>query len=153
MATTPITVLIADPKPAIRATCRRILQPGKGVRVVGEARNGLETIAAAIKLKPSILLLDVSLSSGAGASLLPIICKKSPKTRVILLTGFLTPEARVLKALSFGARGYFNKKVLQKFLAKAVRVVALGEVWVPRKMVAKIIDLLTTFTLKPTRTT
>ena len=148
MATTAITVLIADPKPAVRATCLRILQSEKGARVVGEARNRLETITATIKLKPRILLLDFRLSSGGGASLLPIICKKSPKTRVILFTGFPTPEARVLKALSFGARGYLDRKALGKFLAKAVRVIDLGEVWVPRKMVAKILDLLTTLTLK-----
>lgn len=143
-----ITVLIADPKPAIRAACRRILQPEKGIRIVGETRNGLETIASAIKHKPRLLLLDFNLCSGAFSSLLPIICEKSPKTKVILFTRFTVSEAKVLKALSLGARGYLDKKVLDTFLAKAVRVVALGEVWVPRKMVARILGLLASLTTK-----
>ena len=143
-----ITVLIAAPKPALRAACRRILKSEPGARIVGEARNGLETIASAIKLKPSILLLDFDLCARSFSSLLPIICRKSPTTRVLLLTGSSVSKAKVLKALSLGARGYLDKKVLNTFLAKAVRVVALGEVWVPRKMVAKILDLLTRLTIK-----
>jgi two-component system nitrate/nitrite response regulator NarL len=140
----PITVVIADREKASRAACLRLLGPEKGIRVVGEARSGLEAIAAA-KLTPRILLLDVHMAAGNGLTLLRLLRQKSPRTKVILLTRRAS-EARILDALSHGARGYLDKKVLRAFLPKAVRVVDAGQAWVPREMVAKLLDRLARLT-------
>ncbi|MBI3006939.1 MAG: response regulator transcription factor [candidate division NC10 bacterium] len=138
---TPITVVIADREKASRAACLRLLRPEKGIRVVGEARSGLEAIAAA-KLKPRILLLDVHMAAGNGVALLRILRQKSPRTKVILLTRRAS-QARILDVLAHGARGYLDKKAFRTFLLpKAVRLVDAGQAWVPRKMVAKILDRL-----------
>src|SRR5438552_9469708 len=80
------TVLIADVEKASRATCRRILRPEKKIKVVGEARSGLEALTAAARLKPRVLLLDPRVGEGAGGTLVSIILEKSPKTRLILLS-------------------------------------------------------------------
>ena len=136
----PITVVIADREKASRAACLRLLRPEKGIRVVGEARSGLEAIAVT-RLMPRILLLDVNMAAGNGVALLRILRQKSPRTKVILLTRRAS-EARILDVLSHGARGYLEKKVLRTFLPKAVRLVDAGQAWVPRKMVAKILDRL-----------
>jgi DNA-binding NarL/FixJ family response regulator len=136
----PISVVIADRERARRTACLRLLQHTKRFRVLGEARSSMEAIAAA-KLRPRILLLDLSLSPGRSVVLLRVLRQKSPRTKVILLIGRAS-EARILEALSRGAQGYLEKKVLRAFLLKAVRVVDAGEAWVPRKMVAKIIDRL-----------
>ena len=135
------TVLIADFEKAGRATCRRILQPEKKIKVVGEARSGLEAMMAAAKLKPRVLLLDPSVVEGEGASLVSTILKKSPKTRIILLAEHAS-DADILDALSQGALGYLAKPVRPSYLPKAVRAVAAGEAWVPRRMVRRIIDRL-----------
>lgn len=140
----PITVFIADREQATRASCRRLLRPERGIRLLGEARSGLEAIAAA-KLKPRILLLDVNVSAGNGIALLRILRQKSPRTRVILLTRRAS-EVRILDLLSHGARGYLEKRLLRAFLPKAVRLVDGGQAWVPRKMVAKILDRLARLT-------
>lgn len=142
----PITVVIADPDRARRATCLRLLQGAKGIRVVGEARNGLEAIAAA-RRRPRILFLDLNLSRSNGVSLLPVFRQKSPQTRAILLVGRVS-EAHLLDALSHGARGYLENKALHTFLVKAVRTVDAGEAWVPRKMVAKIMEHLVQLTTR-----
>lgn len=136
----PVTVVITHHEKATLGDCLRLLRPEKGIRVVGEAGSGLETIAAA-KLKPRVLLLDLDLSEDNGAALLPVLRRNSPRTKVILLTRRAS-EARILKALSHGALGYLDKKDLPTFLPKAVRVVDAGEAWVPRKMVAKLLDRL-----------
>lgn len=140
----PITVVIADREPASRAACLRLLQPEKGIRVVGEARDGPEVIAAA-KRKPRLLLLDFRLARGNGVALLRALRQRSPRTKVILLTRRAS-EAQILDGLSHGARGYLDKEVLRTFLPKAVRVVDAGQAWVPRKMVAKILDRLARLT-------
>ena len=76
-----------------------------------------------------------------GCPLIPALRQKSPQTKVILLTDGAS-EARTLEALAHGARGYLDKALLTTFLARAVRVVDAGEAWVPRKMVARIMDRL-----------
>jgi len=143
----PITLVIADQEKARRIACVRLLQPEKGIRVTGEARNGLEAIAATAKLKPRVLLLNLSLLKGKEISLLPVLRQKSPRTKVILLTR-RAPESRILEALSHGAMGYLEENVLNAFLPKAVRIVDAGEAWIPRKMVAKIIDRLARLTAR-----
>jgi DNA-binding NarL/FixJ family response regulator len=137
----PTTVLIADHKEARRAACVRLLQPEKGIRVVGRAQNGFEALSGLAKLKPCILLLSLNLLKNNKIAQLYVLRQKSPRTKVILLT-HRAPETRILEALSFGARGYIEEKVLRTFLAKAVRCVDAGEAWVPRNMVAEIIERL-----------
>ena len=141
----PITVLIADHDEARRAACERVLQPEKGIRVVGRAQNGLEALSATAKLKPRILLLGLNLLKRKKIVLLCALRQKSPRTKVILLTNH-TPETRILEALSYGARDFLEEKVLSAFLPKAVRCVDAGEAWVPRKMVALIIERLARLT-------
>ena len=141
----PISVVIADRGKSGRATCRNLLASEKGIRVVGEATSGLSAVSAAARLKPRILLLDLALFNGDGPSLLPVIRRKSPATRVLLLTD-RTPEAPTLEALSHGARGYLEKSALRTYLSRAVRAVNAGEAWVPRKMVALLLARLARLT-------
>lgn len=70
----PITVVIADQDKTRRASCVRLLRPQKDIQVLGEARSGLEALAAT-QLKPQVLLLDLSLSRGRGSDLLPALRK------------------------------------------------------------------------------
>lgn len=140
-----ITVLIAERQKAGRAACLRLLQPESGIRVVGEARTGLEAIAFTGRLRPRIVLLDLALARLEGGSLIPALRQKSPHTKVLLLTEGAT-ESKTLEALAHGARGYLDKSLIGVFLARAVRVVDAGEAWVPRKMVARIMDRLSTLT-------
>jgi DNA-binding NarL/FixJ family response regulator len=138
------TVLIADFEKAGRATCRRILQPEKKIKVVGEARSGVEALTAAAKLKPRVLLLDLSEGEDEGVSLVSTILEKCPKTRIILLSE-RPSDADILDGLSQGALGYLTKPVSSTNLRKAVRAVAAGQAWVPRMMVGRLLDRLTHF--------
>jgi DNA-binding NarL/FixJ family response regulator len=132
-----ITVVVADRQRARRAACLRLLEPVEGIRVVGKVGNTLGAVAAT-RLKPRILLLDLALAAGEGPSLLRLIRRQSPRTRIILLTEGHN-EAPILDALARGAPGYLEKKFLSVSLTKAVRLVAAGEAWVPRKMVSKVV--------------
>lgn len=136
-----ITVIIADRDTATRASYLRLIQPEKGIQVVGEAENGLEAIAGTARHKPSILLLEFNLSSAGKLSLLPTLAQLSPRTKVLLLTNGIS-KRRILDALSCGALGYLEKRVLKTFLSKAIRRVDAGEAWVPRKMTSEIFDRL-----------
>lgn len=141
MAAPQITVVIADQDKARRATCLRLLRTEKDIRVLGEARSGLETLAAA-RLNPQVLLLDLTLSRGGGSELIPALRHSSPGMKVIVVSGDAS-KARILEALSRGAQGCLEKKLLRKFLAKAVRIVDAGQAWVSRRFVPEIVDRVT----------
>ena len=146
-----ITVVVAERQRTGRTACLRLLDGQRGIRVVGEVKSGLEAINAMGRHRPRILLLDLALARTGGRPLIPALRQKSPHTRVILLTDGERP-ARTLEALSQGARGYLDRSLLDVFLARAVRVVDAGEAWVPRKMVARIMDKLAGLTTWATKT-
>lgn len=135
-----ITVVVADEEKERRAACLRLLEPEPGIRVVAEASTTAETLGSA-RFAPKILLVDSRLAMDRGVSLLPILRRNSPETRVIVLTG-QSSVAALLEALSHGAFGYLNRRRLRAFLPKAVRKVAQGEAWVPRSVLPKIIERL-----------
>jgi DNA-binding NarL/FixJ family response regulator len=137
----PITVVIAAGDKTSRTLSLDTLQPEKGIAVVGVARNGLEAIKAADRLKPRILLLYLNLFKGKRDRLIRALRQKSPRTKIILLTR-RARENQILEALSHGALGYLKEKAINGFLVKAVRKVDAGEAWVPRKVVARIIECL-----------
>lgn len=137
-----ITVVIAEEEKARRASCQRILAADRGIRVVGEAGTAAETLGAA-RLAPRILLVDMKLALGGGL-VLPMFRRASPKTRVIVLTGQSAGPA-LLDALAHGAHGVLNRRVLRAFLVKAIRRVAEGESWVPRKVIPKLMECLRGF--------
>lgn len=142
----PVTVVIADANKTTRAQSMNILQAENEISVVGVARNGLEAILTADALKPHILIFNLNLIKGRGDNLLRTLRRKSPNTRMILLTrrGFKGP---MLEVLSQGALGYLNEKAINTHLSKAVRQVEAGEAWVPRRMATRIVDRLSRQTI------
>ena len=133
-----ITVLLAHRDKSIRNAYLHLLGPEKGIQVVAEARSGPEVIRATTRLHPQILLLDLNLSHGSGIGLFRLLRQKSPRTKVIVLVHEAS-EARILKALSCGALGYLEDKPVPTLSVKAVRLVEAGGVWVPRKMIPRIV--------------
>src|SRR5688572_24817351 len=135
-----ITVVVADEESARRDACLRLLEAEKGIRVIAEAGTAAETLRAA-RLAPRILLLDSKLATGHDAVLLPMLRRASPATRVIVLTG-QSSRAALLDALTRGAHGYLNRRLLRPLLTKAVRKVDAGEIWVARRMMPTIVESL-----------
>jgi DNA-binding NarL/FixJ family response regulator len=90
-----------------REDLRRVLEFYSRFEIVGEAKDGVEVLELAPKLKPHILLLDVQMPRQDGLELLPEVIRQLPKTRIIFLTALETHEA--IEALRIGARGIVLK--------------------------------------------
>lgn len=119
----PIRILLADDHEVVRKGLRTLLEGDPGMRVVGEARNGLEACEKASELRPDVLVLDVSMPELSGAEATERVCRECPGVRVLALTmhddrGYLT---RLLEA---GASGYVLKRSTGDELLKAIRTVA-----------------------------
>lgn len=92
-------------------TCRcwlRGLVRKLGFTVVAEAANGEEAVAATVRTKPDLVLLDVSMPVRTGPDCLPAILEAHPAARVVMLTS-IADEGTVIECLEKGATGYIRK--------------------------------------------
>jgi len=135
-----ITVLIADDHALFREGLRMLLEQEPGIRVVGEATDGIQALGLAEALNPDILLLDVQMPHD-GLRALPMIREKSPMTKVLILSGF-DDEEFITEALHHGAKGYLLKTLTPADLVKAIRATHAGELWVERKVVTQVLESL-----------
>ncbi|MEU9609712.1 response regulator transcription factor [Streptomyces sp. NPDC048057] len=125
-----IRLLIADDQALIRAVLRTTLTRRADLDVVGEATGGQEAIAAAVRLRPDVVLMDVRMPGISGVEatrrLLTEWPHPEPSPRVLMLTTFDLDEY-VHDALRAGAGGFLLKNATPDQLADAIRVVAEGE--------------------------
>jgi DNA-binding NarL/FixJ family response regulator len=121
-----IDVLLVEDQPLLRAGFRLILDGEPGVRVVGEAQDGVEAISAARSLRPDVVLMDLHMPRIDGLAATRRIVAADPDARVLVLT-VLEDEATLLQALQAGASGYLLKDASPDELVRALRAVASGD--------------------------
>jgi DNA-binding NarL/FixJ family response regulator len=121
-----LRILLADDHGLVRRGARALLQARHGWRVVGEAGNGPEAVEKAIKLKPDVAIVDISMPELDGVEVARQIREAVPDTKVLVLT-MHESDHMVRRALDAGARGYLLKSDLTDCLAKAVKAVSEGK--------------------------
>ena len=141
MAATSIRVLIADDHPVVRVGLRNMLQADSTVKVVGEARDGMEALEMARSLQPDILLLDLAMPNVAGMEALREMTASNLNTRTIVLTG-LIDKRQVLEALQLGARGVVLKDAVIEHLSACIRAVMQGQYWLEGRPVQNLVQVL-----------
>jgi two-component system response regulator NreC len=129
MSNETIRVLLVDDHAMVREGLRLLLRTATDVSVVGEADNGVSAVAAARRLMPDIIVLDLDMPGGDGISAVQELKQSLPSVRVLILTVHSEHE-RLLPLLEAGARGYLTKEAASRDLVEAIRVVATGEVYV-----------------------
>ena len=137
--TSPIRVLVADDHTIVRQGLVEILKASPDVEVVGEAADGAEAVEKAAKLRPDVVVLDVSMPHLTGLEAARRIREALPATRVLVLT-MHDDEEYVLKMVRAGASGYLLKDTDPVRLPQALKGVLEGEAALPRTLVAKVID-------------
>jgi DNA-binding NarL/FixJ family response regulator len=134
------TVLVADDNQRFRVELREELERA-GLRVVAEARNGLEAVDLALETRPAICLLDINMPGQSGVVAAAIIASALEATSVILITADLT-VADVLDAVRAGAAGCISKDMDPRRLPAILDAVAEGESAFPRRELRQALDLL-----------
>ena len=111
----PLQILIVDDKPHVRSGIRMLLQKHQDWTICGEASDGIEAVRQAEKLKPDVILLDISMPKMDGLTALPLIREKSPESQIIVLTLHESlGTARV--ASSVGVHAYITKSLINELL-------------------------------------
>ncbi|MFT3887550.1 MAG: response regulator transcription factor [Arachnia sp.] len=134
----PLTVLLVDDEPLIRAGLRLVLDGTAGIQIVGEAGDGVEGEELAARLRPDVVLLDVRMPRRDGVEAAARIAALPDPPAVLMLTAFAT-DAYVLGALRAGAAGFLLKHTPPAQLVDAVRQAAAGTAVLSPEAVAALL--------------
>jgi DNA-binding NarL/FixJ family response regulator len=122
---TQITVLLADDHASVRKAFKKILELQADLTVVGEAKNGHEAIALVKKLRPDLVLIDVTMPLLNGLQATGQILKAFPATKVLMLSAH-QDEAYIVESVKAGASGYLIKPTSAGQVCTAIREVHKG---------------------------
>src|SRR6266545_1370335 len=122
----PLRLLVVDDHEVVRQGLVSLLDRREGFEVVAQAGSVAESIDAAARFEPDLVIMDVRLPDGSGIEACREIRTARPETRVIMLTSYPDEEA-VLSAIVAGASGYLLKQVRGRDLVSALEAVGRGE--------------------------
>jgi DNA-binding NarL/FixJ family response regulator len=135
-----IKVLIADDQAMVRAGFRMVLNAETDIEVVGEAGDGEQAVAAAKRLRPDVVLMDIRMPRLDGIQATHrLLDTAAAAPRVLILTTFDLDEY-VYEALHGGASGFLLKNAPPERLEEAIRVVAQGEALLAPSVTRRVIE-------------
>lgn len=121
-------LLLVDDHAVVRSGLRMLLENEHEIEIVGEAGNAEEAIAAAVRLKPNLILMDIGLPDLSGIDATREIKKRLPEVSIVALT-IHEDEEYFFKMLEAGASGYVPKRAAPEELLTAIRAAANGQVY------------------------
>jgi len=113
------TVLIVDDHELVRRGLRDILR-GTEFEVCGEAQNGQEGLAQTVSLRPTLVLLDMSMPVLTGLQAAAKIRQLLPGTKILIITMHDSPQMEI-EARAAGADAYITKMAAARSLVEAMR--------------------------------
>ncbi len=118
-----VRILVADDHPVVRHGLRALLGSRPEWEIVDEAEDGIEAVEKADRLKPDVVLLDISMPRMDGLEACRRIRKSAPKSEILIVTQHDSPQM-MREALRAGARGYVVKSDAARDLLAAVDAVS-----------------------------
>ena len=129
-----ISVLIVDDHTVVRKGLESMLSAQKyGIEVVGEAGDGQSAIELAFKLRPDVILMDLSMPLMGGLEAIQAIKAQGCESGILVLSSFGDNE-RVTAAIRAGALGYLVKDSTPDELVNAIQAVSLGHFSLPKEL-------------------
>lgn len=136
-----IRVLVADDHPVVLAGVKAVLSGDPEVEVVGEASDGQTALDMAMKLEPSILVLDLSMPDLNGVEVTRQLSVLLPDCKAVVLTVH-EDRSYLRKLIEAGAAGYVLKRSAAEDLPRAIKAAAAGGVYLDPSIAAHAIDRL-----------
>jgi DNA-binding NarL/FixJ family response regulator len=120
-----ISVLLAEDHETVREGLRLLLNTQPDMRVIGEAGDGRTAVEQARRLKPDVVILDVSMPGVSGLAAARLLRTSVPATAVVALTRH-DDRAYVDELIAAGAAGYVLKQSASTELLQAIRAAVTG---------------------------
>jgi DNA-binding NarL/FixJ family response regulator len=123
----PVTVLLVDDEPLVRAGLRAVLEAQPDITVVGEAADGAAVIPLVRQLRPDVVAMDVRMPLLDGIAATRAVLRTVDNPPKILVVTTFENDEYVYEALRAGADGFLLKRARPAEIVNAVRLVAEGE--------------------------
>ncbi len=133
-------IFIVEDEKLMRECLKSMLGSDPHFEVVGEASEGMEAIHAIEKIRPDLILLDLSLPKMGGISVLRSIRKQVQEAKILVLT-LHDNEEFVMEVFRLGGNGYCLKEVSGVELFVAMRNVLDGKPYVSPSILHKVLDV------------
>jgi DNA-binding NarL/FixJ family response regulator len=104
--------------------------------VIGEANNGRSALSQALKLRPDVVVMDISMPELNGILVTERLKEECPATKVLVLTVH-EDKAYVQHMLKCGVSGYILKRAVVEELVSAIRTVATGNIYLDSSLATK----------------
>ncbi|HOT44005.1 MAG TPA: response regulator transcription factor [Spirochaetota bacterium] len=137
-----VTIYLVDDHAVLRDGLKVILGAVPGYRVVGEAGDGKTAIEEIERIKPMVVILDISLPVMTGIDVARQLKKYHPEIRIIILSQHGNEEY-VNKLLGFGVEGYLFKESASQYLVQAIDEVSRGNIHLDPNITRMLVDGMT----------
>lgn len=134
-----VRILVADDHEVVRQGVRTLLEAQPGWEVCGEAADGREAVEMTKRLKPDVVILDITMPNLNGLEATRQILKADPKARVLILSMHESDQV-VREVLDAGARGYVLKSDAGRNLVAAVEALRLHNTFFTSKVAEMVMS-------------
>ena len=138
---TPVRVGVVDDHAMVADGLKTLLSEHADIDVVGTAATAAEAIELVDRFQPDVLLLDFRLPDGDGAGVTEEVLRRSPSTRVVMLSAVGGDEL-LARSIEAGCSGFLPKDRSGDEVVHAVRAAARGESLVPTDVLVGLVDRL-----------
>ena len=119
-------LLIADDHIILRMGLVTLFENTPGFEIAGEADDGEQAVMETLRLKPDVVIMDLSMPAKDGIEATREIMSAAPETKILVLTTFATSDS-ISDVLAAGARGVVLKNIPREQLLSSIRRVVAGE--------------------------
>src|SRR4051794_5483855 len=132
-----LNILIVEDHLTVREGVKLLINAQSDMQVVGEAGDGEIAIAQADKLKPDVIVMDISMPNVNGLKATKRLRRLDPEIKILTLTRH-TDDGYLQQLIAAGANGYVLKQSAPTELISAIRAVAAGQAYLDPSLTRKV---------------
>lgn len=141
----PIKTVLVDDHLLFRQSLKAMVSHWNGIEIIGECGEGKEALNLVQKLKPQVVVLDITMTGLSGLDLAPLFIERVPDTRIVILS--MHDDADLVhKTLEIGCKGYVIKSDPAEELERAIENVYKGKTYLSPSIAT---EYLTTLSREP----
>ncbi|MDS0134571.1 MULTISPECIES: response regulator transcription factor [unclassified Amycolatopsis] len=123
------TVVLADDEALLRKALAALLPLEGGITVLAEAEDGEQAVAATLRHRPDVLVIDLEMPAVDGLGAVAEIRRARPEQVVLMLTRHARPGV-LRKALKLGVQGFVSKAAEPAHITAVIQTLHAGKRWI-----------------------